>query len=244
MWVDDSGATDTTGTTAGSDEMAVSVEGEEYVAEINFDIDEDGVEDTAIIEHANGSGQAFVDSDGDGAADEYIQLDAEGNVVAHAEYDEASGDWLSVEPGGTDSGDTQTSSAGPMTADLPSGETEIGPATVDTNDDGINDTAVVADDAGNTTAFTDLDGDGEADVAVIIDHNGDSTTYEHTGDGEWTEIGASSNAVGNTGVAAGATADAAWGADGHDGAGSVDQVNRVEGVARIDSATGQWISQN
>lgn len=243
MWVDESGATDTTGTTAGSDEMAVSVEGEEYVAEINFDIDEDGVEDTAIVEHADGTGQAFVDDDGDGAADEYLRLDAQGNVVTHAEYDKASGDWVSVEPGDTgDSGDTQTGSAGPMTADLPDGETEVGPATVDTNDDGINDTAVVEDETGNTAAFTDVDGDGAADVAVIIDQNGDSTTYEHTGDGEWTETASSSNAVGNTGVAAGA-ADSAWGGGGHE-AGGVDQVDRVEGVARIDSATGQWISQN
>jgi hypothetical protein len=219
VWVDDSGATDTTGS---SDEMAVSVEGEEYVAEINFDIDDDGVEDTAIIEHADGTGQAFVDEDGDGAADEYIQLDAQGDVVAHAEYDEASGDWVSIDPGAGGSTETQTGSAGPMTADLPNGQIEVGPATVDTNDDGINDTVVVTDETGVTTAFTDVDGDGEADVAVIIDQNGDATTYEHTGDGEWTEAGAS---------------DEAWGGAGHN-------TEHVEGVARIDATTGQWISQN
>ncbi|SFA79697.1 hypothetical protein SAMN05216266_101487 [Amycolatopsis marina] len=236
MWVDESGATDTTGTTGSSDEITVTVEGEEYVAEINFDIDEDGVDDTAIIEHADGTGQAFVDVDGDGQADEYIQLDAQGDVLTHAEYDEASGDWVSVEPGSGDSGDTQTGSSGPMTADLPDGQVEVGPATVDTNDDGINDTAVVQDETGTTTAFTDVDSDGEADVAVIIDQNGGSTSYEHTGDGEWTELDTTSNAVGVTGVAAGAS-DAAWGAE-------QSGTEQVEGVARIDSATGQWISQN
>jgi hypothetical protein len=236
VWVDESGATDTTGTTGSSDEITVSVEGEEYVAEINFDIDDDGVEDTAIIEHTDGSGQAFVDADGDGQADEYLQLDTQGEVVTHAEFDEASGDWVSIDPGTGDSNDTQTGAAGPMTADLPDGQVEVGPATVDTNDDGVNDTAVVQDETGATTAFTDVDADGEADVAVIIDQNGDSTTYEHTGDGEWTETGATSNAVGGTGIAAGAS-DAAWGV-------VQENTEHVEGVARIDSTTGQWISQN
>ncbi|WP_199429000.1 DUF6802 family protein [Qaidamihabitans albus] len=231
MWVDESGGTDTAETTGASDEMTVTVEGEEYSADVNFDIDDDGVEDTAVIEHADGSGQAFVDNDGDGAADEYIQLDAEGNVLAHAEYDEASGDWVSVEPGGTgtESPGTETGAGGTITADMPNGEVEVGPATVDTNEDGVNDTAVVEDADGNTIAFTDVNGDGDADVAVIIDSNGDSTVYEHTGDGEWTEA---DDAGAGTGDAGGS--DRLWGGG----------QEPVEGVAKIDSATGQWISQN
>lgn len=231
MWVDETGATDTSDAAGATDEMTVTVEGEEYSAEVNFDIDEDGVEDTAIIEHADGSGQAFVDSDGDGEADEYIKLDAQGQVVAHAEYDEASGDWVAVEPGGTGDQadpDAQTGAGGTITADMPDGEVEVGPATVDTNEDGVNDTAVVEDADGNTIAFTDSDGDGDADVAVIIDPNGESTVYEHTGDGEWTQVeGASDGGTGGS--------DSLWGGAGHE---------PVEGVAKIDSATGQWISQN
>lgn len=226
MWVDESGGTGTTDTTGTSDELTVTVEGEEYSADINFDIDEDGVNDTAVIEHADGSGQAFVDNDGDGEADEYIALDAEGEVVAHATYDEASGDWVSVEPGATgDSADdeTQTGAGGTITADLPEGDVEVGPATVDTDHDGVNDTAVVQDSDGSTIAFTDEDGDGEADIAVMIDSSGESTVYEHTGDGEWTETG---------GTVPGG--DSAWGGG----------FDTVEGVAKIDSATGQWISQN
>ncbi|EHR53833.1 hypothetical protein SacmaDRAFT_5719 [Saccharomonospora marina XMU15] len=223
MWVDESGATDATDATGTSDELTVTVEGEEYSADINFDIDDDGVNDTAVIEHADGSGQAFVDNDGDGAADEYIALDANGDLVAHATYDEASGDWVSVEPGGSgDSGESQTGAGGTITADLPEGDVEVGPATVDTDHDGVNDTAVVEDSDGTTMAFTDEDGDGQADIAVMIDADGGSTVYEHTGDGEWTETGATAPG-----------SDEAWGG-----------FDTVEGVAKIDSGTGQWISQN
>ncbi|MBK1784654.1 hypothetical protein [Prauserella cavernicola] len=232
MWVDESGSSDTTDATGTSDEMTITVDGEEYSADVNFDINEDGVEDTAVIEQADGSGQAFVDVDGDGVADEYIALDAQGEVVAHAEFDEASGDWVSVEPGapGGDSTDQQTSAGGTITADFPEGELQVGPATVDTNEDGVNDTAVVEDESGNTVAFTDVDGDGEADVAVVIGPDGQSTVLEHTGDGEWSETG-------GTGASAGSdSSDSLWG-----GSGGQDT---VEGVAKIDSATGQWISQN
>ncbi|SFP80100.1 hypothetical protein SAMN05421810_103463 [Amycolatopsis arida] len=231
MWVDESGGTDTTGTTGSQDELTVTVDGEEYTAEVNLDIDEDGVRDTAVIEHADGTTQAFVDEDGDGDADQYIQLDADGEVVTHAAYDESTGDWVAVDPGSTgDSGESQTGSQGGMTAELPNGEVEVGPATVDTNHDGVDDTAVAQDDAGNTIGFTDVDGDGDADVAVVIDPSGQATTYEHTGDGQWTEVDSTSRAVGD----AGDTSDSAWGGG----------TDTVEGVAKIDSVTGQWISQN
>ncbi|MBN6035711.1 DUF6802 family protein [Amycolatopsis sp. 195334CR] len=234
MWVDESGGTDTTDTAA-ADEMTVTVDGEEYTADVNFDMNEDGVNDTATIETDDGGVQAFVDTDADGDADEFIELDAQGEVVSHAAYDEASGDWIDVSSGGTPGDDTdpgtQTGSEGGITADLPEGEVEVGPATVDTDNDGINDTAIVEDSSGNTIGFTDVDGDGDADLAVVIDSSGASTTYEHTGDGEWTETG-SSNLVDS---AAAPTSDAAWGGDGS---------QPVEGVAKIDSSTGQWISPN
>lgn len=71
MWVDENAGADTTGVTTGAQDVAeditVTVEGEQYAAEVNFDIDDDGVDDTAIVEHADGSGQAFIDDDGDGA---------------------------------------------------------------------------------------------------------------------------------------------------------------------------------
>ncbi len=236
MWAEESGGTEAAGPGGTSDDMLITVEGEEYSAEINFDMDEDGVADTAVIQHEDGSLQAFVDEDGDGDADAYLAVDASGQTTAFAEYDDASGDWVGeagdVSGGasaGGDGADTQASTGGVITADLGDGEVEVGSATVDTDQNGVNDTAVVTTDDGTTLAFTDTDGDGEADVAVEIDSHGNAVTYEHSGDGEWVEV----DSVGPTGADGADSADGAWGGP-----------QPLEGVARIDSTTGQWISQN
>lgn len=227
MWADESVGADTTGITGASEELTVTVEGEEYGAELNADLNADGIDDTAIIERSDGSSQVFIDHDGDGAADEYIALDSQGEKVAQAAYDETTGDWVSIDPETTspDDSDPRTSAGGIITADLPEGGLEIGHATLDTDNDGVNDSALIEDDAGNTVILTDLDGDGTADVAVTIDPRGNFTEYEYTGDGEWVE---------QTPHAAEPADDSLWGG-GRD---------IVEGVAKIDSLTGQWISQN
>ncbi|MBB4687334.1 hypothetical protein [Amycolatopsis jiangsuensis] len=228
MWVDESGGTDTTGPEA----MTVHVEGQEYQAEVNYDVDQDGVSDTAIVEHDDGTAQAFVDSDHDGAADQYAVLDSSGHVVDQAVYDEASGAWVESGGGGHDGTDPHsqdTSAGGHIHADLPDGEVDAGVATIDTDDDGHNDTAVVETQSGGTIAFTDADGDGEADIAVEIGTDGSTTTYEHTGPGEWTEAGGAPNQAFDP------AGDKAWGGEG---------TQLLNGVARIDSGTGQWISPN
>lgn len=226
MWADESVGADGTEVVGDSEELIVPVDGEEYTAELNTDLDEDGVADMAVIEHEDGSAQGFVDVDGDGTADEYIALDTRGEETAHAVYDEDSGDWVEFDPEDTEDGDVRTNTGQVMTADLPEGGgLEIGPPTIDTNDDGVNDTAMVEDDSGNTVIFTDVDGDGQADVAVTVDSNGQPTEYEHTGDGEWEEKTSTSEDPGS---------DQFWGGESH----------VVEGVARIDSLSGQWISQN
>ncbi|MFI7122580.1 hypothetical protein [Amycolatopsis sp. NPDC049868] len=243
MWVDESGGTDTE---SGSTEaVTVHVDGEEYQAELNYDLDKDGVNDAAVIQHEDGTGQAFVDTDGDGEADQYAVLDENGKVVQEAVYDEASGSWVEAGGGGNDDG-SDAGTSGSMHADMPSGDVEVGPPTVDTNNDGTPDTAIVHTEDGRTIAFTDKDGDGSADIAVETDASGNSKTYEHTGPGQWTEVGSGlvSNdidsaftsapaAEGNT--AADPAGDAAWGGGG---------TETLEGVAKIDSATGQWISPN
>lgn len=240
MWVDENAGADPSGSTAGADELTVTVEGQEYSADINTDIDSDGVEDTAVLERPDGSVQAFGDSDSDGDADTYLKLDEHGDVVARAAYDEASGDWVATEPdGGAGTGDTgDTGEAGEMSADLPAGDVPLGPPTVDTNDDGVADTAVVQDDAGNTLMFTDVNGDGAADVVVVITSSGESTTYEHTGNGEWTPVGGSGNTPADPMAAGGDTATV--GLEGWGGGGTTN----VFGVAHINPATGQWISPN
>lgn len=235
MWVDDSGATDTTGP-AGTDEMTVHVDGADYTADVNMDIDEDGVDDTVVMDTEQGGARAFVDVDHDGQADELIEVDAQGQLVTHAQFDSATGDWVAV-PGGpegqepTDTTDTGTS--GGMTVDLPDGEVALGPATVDTDNDGTNDTVMIQDGSGQTIASTDADGDGNADIAVVMDASGATSVYEHVGDGEWAEDPSGDSMVGAQGAPS-AVGDEAWGGSQH----------AVEGVAKIDSATGQWISPN
>lgn len=245
MWVDENAGADPTGSTTGADDMTVTVTGQEYSADITMDVDSDGVEDTAVIERPDGSAQAFVDSDGDGDADSYLKLTEHGDVIARAAYDEASGDWVATEPGGGDGtggtsgpNDPRTASGG-MTADMPAGDITLGPPTVDTDDDGVADTAVAEDEAGNTLMFTDVNGDGAADIVVVVTPDGESATYEHTGDGEWTPVGGQGAARSSL---LGAPVDdtATVGAKGWGGADSTN----VFGVAHINPATGQWISPN
>ncbi|MEV6909729.1 DUF6802 family protein [Amycolatopsis sp. NPDC051071] len=239
MWVDESGGTDTEAG-ASADAVTVHVDGEEYQAELNYDLDKDGVNDAAVIQHDDGTGQAFVDTDGDGEADQYAVLDENGKVVQEAVYDEASGAW--VEAGGSDDSGSDAGTSGTMHADMPSGDVEVGAPTIDTDGDGTPDTAVIQTEDGRTIAFTDKDGDGKADIAVETDASGNSKTYEHTGPGQWTETGSGvvnediGSAFASAPAAVGDPAgDAAWG-----GAGT----ETLEGVAKIDSATGQWISPN
>jgi len=236
MWVDESGGTDTSGT-----EMTVHVDGQTYEAEVNYDANQDGQNDTAIIEHEDGTAQAFIDSNHDGVADHYAVLDATGHVVDEAVYDDKTGAWVETGHGGSDGADTSTShtqdsSGGHIHADLPQGEVDAGPATIDTDHDGHNDTAVVQTKSGGTIAFTDTNGDGEADVAVEVDADGTTTTYEHTGHGQWTETsGAANHAIDPSAASADAGSDSAWGGEGS---------QLLSGVAKIDSGTGQWISPN
>ncbi|TCP57350.1 hypothetical protein EV191_1011305 [Tamaricihabitans halophyticus] len=249
MYVDETGGADTTDTTdtEATGELTVTVGGDEYSAETNFDGNEDGTNDTILQETDSGYDQ-FSDTDGDGKADLYIERDAQGNVVSAAQFDEASGKWYAVdpntgEPGGedTDANQGDTSGGGDITVQTSSGETNAGEATVDTSGDGQNDTAVVQDANGGTTMYTDSDGDGAADVETKVDAQGNVVISEHQGNGEWTEV--ERGRIDGQGTyrpdtASGVTGDSdeLWGAGGGG--------NLEEGVARIDSATGQWISNN
>ncbi|WP_290056749.1 hypothetical protein [Amycolatopsis solani] len=232
MWVDESGGSDTDA--SGTNAMTVHVDGQEYQAEVNYDLNEDGVNDTAIIEHDDGTSQAFIDTNHDGEADQYAVLDENGKVVDQAVYDEASGEWVESHGGGHDDSGSgrDDSSGGHIHADLPDGEVDAGAATIDTDHDGHNDTAIVETKSGGTIAFTDKDGDGEADIAVQTDADGTTTTFEHSGPGQWTEV---SSGLMDSGSEGDPSADAAWGEAG---------TQTLEGVARIDSGTGQWISPN
>src|SRR5690606_9098369 len=133
-----------------SDELLITVEGEQCAAELNLDIDEDGVADTAGIEHADRTGEALVDADGGAEAGAYPVLEQPRHVTVYAAAEEAAGDGVGGEPaGGADPG-VQASTGDTITAELPGGEVEVGPATVDTDEDGVNDTAVVTAEDGTT----------------------------------------------------------------------------------------------
>jgi hypothetical protein len=99
---------------------------------------------------------------------------------------------------------------------MPGEDVDAGPATYDTDADGVNDTVVVTDEDGTTYAFTDTDQDGEADQAVIIESDGDVTVAEHTGEDEWTtteegHIDSSGEYVPDSGSSSDtASSDAVW----------------------------------
>lgn len=201
---DDSDQEATTTSTTGDDTLSVSVEGEEYELEAEYDINKDGDNDTALIQTDSGGAVAFTDADNDGDADVAVELDDKGNVVGAARFDDASGQWVPVDPNtgqatggsGTDSpsGDTHQAGAGSASGDqvmvdVPDqDDVSAGAATVDLNNDGTMDTAVVNADDGGVMAFTDLDGDGEADMMTVVEADGDVVVSQHTGEDEWTEV--------------------------------------------------------
>ena len=174
-----------------ADDLTVSVEGEEYHTEATVDLDEDGVDDTAVVETDDGT-IAFTDTDADGQADLMTQLDADGEIVGQAKFDESTGDWVQVDPRDPAEGDVdeQTAEGGTetMTVDTPDGEVVVGAPTHDTDQDGKADSVVVQDSDGDTVIFTDADEDGDADYATEITDEGQVTVSEHAGDGEWTVV--------------------------------------------------------
>lgn len=183
------------------DEMTVTVDGEQYELETEFDLNKDGTNDTAIVTTDDGGQVAFTDSDKDGDADVAVELDDKGNVVGAARYDNASGEWVPVDPKTGEATGHEKPSAGAGTASSASGDNDItvdipdeaedmsaGAATVDMNHDGRNDTAVVQSEDGDVYAFTDANGDGEADQMTVIESDGTVSISQHTGEDEWAEV--------------------------------------------------------
>ncbi|MDQ2582977.1 hypothetical protein [Saccharothrix yanglingensis] len=230
MYIDETGAAD--------GELKVTVGDEEYTAEATYDLDEDGVDESAVVETDDGGHLAFSDTDGDGDADLMSTFDADGELTSQATFDEESGDWVAVDPADDRDQQTNSNDGKSMTVDVEDGGVqEVGPATEDTDGDGRADTAVVRDEDGDTWLFTDSDGDGSADIATEITRDGEVTVSKHTGEDEWTEV--EHGRIGPDGKYE-PDADEVWAAD----ADPAEQKVTVSGVVRIDSVTGQWISPN
>jgi hypothetical protein len=141
-----------------------------------------------------------------------------------------------------------------MLVDTDHGQVDIGPATVDTDDDGHLDTAVVHDAQGDTVLYTDSDGDGHADVATELTPSGEVIIADHSAaDHEWAQsqhghltqdgqyqVDSESDRSFTPPVGAAAAEDSAWSG----WAGAFSDAGSATGVVRIDATTGQWISQN
>ncbi|WP_199740555.1 DUF6802 family protein [Saccharopolyspora rhizosphaerae] len=201
-------------TGAGDGDIKVTIDGEEYTAEANYDLDGDGLDETVAVMTDEGF-VAYIDEDADGQADLVQTITRDGQVLDQTRFHEDSGEWTpeapQQHPGGT--GEPRPDDAEQMVIDTPQGDVQVGPATEDSNSDGVADTAVVQSENGNTVLVTDVDGDGSADQVVEINQTGGVTISHHTGDGQWTVV--EQGQIGDGGQyapnqAASATDDATW----------------------------------
>ncbi|KGI82805.1 hypothetical protein IL38_02725 [Actinopolyspora erythraea] len=174
-------------TSSGDGDIRIDIADSEYTAEANYDLDDDGVDETVAV-MADGGFLAYTDSDDDGEADVMRAIDERGEVVEQARLDESSGEWVRERPDGSTIGEPGEEADGrSMVVDTPQGDREVGPPTEDTNNDGRADTAIVDTEHGQMMV-TDANGDGSADQMVEISDSGEVTVAEHTGDGEWTVV--------------------------------------------------------
>jgi hypothetical protein len=173
------------------DYVEVSSEGESYHLDAEYDLDHDGVDDSAVVGHADGSSTTYSDTDHDGDADFQVTVDASGHVTDQERHDESSDTWVgmndSASTSHTDTGaDTVQADNEHVMVDTGRGEVDAGEARYDLDGDGVNDTAVVTDADGDRMYLSDVDGDGSADVATEVDADGNVVVYTESGaDGDW-----------------------------------------------------------
>ena len=188
----------------GPETLSIEVDGHQDTYAATTDLDDDGRDDSvyvpggAGVDGATDGGYAYTDTTGDGSADTLTEFDAQGEVVAQAVFDPSSGQWHEVAPGSVD-----VTGSGLITVDTPQGLAVAGQAGFDTDGDGVADTAVVSTADGTTLLVTDVDGDGAADLVTEVSGDGTYSSFEHTGEGEWTEVDSGSLADGGSGQGAG-----------------------------------------
>ncbi len=141
------------------------------------------------------------DTDADGAADQLIDIDPD---TGHAQWmaQDANGQWAQTQHGHVDgSGALVVDETGKASgAELPSGITgeeqltvsvggrhvAAGPATIDSDGDGVADTVSVPGVGGSTQYYQDADGDGVADRAWTVNPDGTrSGEYTIDASGQW-----------------------------------------------------------
>jgi len=167
----------------------------------NQDLDGDGVPESVAVRTQDGHVLIVSDTDADGAADQLIDIDPD---TGHAQWmaQDAHGQWAQTQHGHVDgSGALVVDETGKASgAELPSGMTgeeqltvsvggrhvAAGPATIDSDGDGVADTVSVPGVGGSTQYYQDADGDGVADRAWTVNPDGTrSGEYTIDASGQW-----------------------------------------------------------
>jgi len=169
----------------------------------NQDLDGDGVSESVAVRTQDGHVLIVSDTDADGAADQLIDIDPDtGHALWMAQ--DAHGQWAQTQHGHVDgSGALVVDETGKASgAELPSGMTgeeqltvpvggrhvAAGPATIDSDGDGVADTVSVPGVGGSTQYYQDADGDGVADRAWTVNLDGTrSAEYSIDATGRWVQ---------------------------------------------------------
>jgi hypothetical protein len=141
------------------------------------DLDGDGVPESVAARTADGDLVIVSDTDHDGIPDQLIQVSADTGQVSWAQP-AADGGWVQMHTGhvGADGSlvvDPEPDEASDrVVVPVDGGTFDAGPATIDTDGDGVPDTVAVEGPQGSTLYYQDTDGDGVADRAWTSDADG------------------------------------------------------------------------
>ncbi len=236
---------------------SISAHGEDLGA-ATYDSDHDGVADSVIVGQDEYT-VVVTDADHDGDADSVTGYDAQGHQVEHGPSggDAGLGGSGSDNPGSDNPGSDGSGSADPGTGADPAGASgdtsgdtsgdaapgsitvvddqgrpvEVGPPTADMDGDGTADTAIVRNDDGSTTGYTDRNADGEADQITQIGTDNRVTISVSDGKGGW-EVAASGRLDANGEFVEDA------------GSGSAGTTSGIDGSDNADNAVGGAVLSN
>lgn len=156
----------------------ISVEGDDLGA-ASLDLDGDGMADSIVVGRDTET-TVVTDYDSDGVADSISVYDGSGDLL-DARVDSPFGP--DIQP---QSPATNTSLASTLVAlDTDGKQYDLGPATMDLNEDGIPETVVATGEDGQTLAYTDRTGDGVADQIMRISATGAVEILSSDGFGSW-----------------------------------------------------------
>lgn len=191
----------------GHDITIDTASGSQDLGQATYDSDHDGVADSVIVIDGDHE-YVITDSDHDGRADSMHEFDSSGHEVdpkTGAPIDSTGTDSTGTDTTGTDTG----AGAADHTASTDSGSTSgsarsdhditvigddgsahsLGAPTIDMDLDGSPDTAIVHNDDGSVTGYTDRDGDGNADQITQISADGKVVIAIGDGHGGWKVAG-------------------------------------------------------